>query len=119
MRFAEGRRGLVRVPFLDRGAALGERTYFVYIMASRRNGTLYIGVTNNLALRAHQHRTGVGSAFTTKYGVKMLVWYEQYGDVNEAIAREKQLKTWERKWKLALIERFSRVWHDLYEQLDA
>ena len=71
---------------------MGERTYFVYIMASRRNGTLYIGVTNNLALRAHQHRTGVGSTFTTKYGVKMLVWYEQYGDVNEAIAREKQLK---------------------------
>jgi putative endonuclease len=60
---------------------LGERTYFVYIMASRRNGTLYIGVT------------------TTKYGVKKLVWCEQYGDVIEAIAREKQLKTWERKWK--------------------
>jgi putative endonuclease len=59
-------------------------------MASRRNGTLYIGVTNNLALRAHQHRRGVGSTFTTRYGVKMLVWYEQYGDVNEAIAREKQ-----------------------------
>src|ERR1700677_416208 len=70
-------------------------------MASRRNGTLFTGVTNNLALRAHQHRTGVGSTFTTKYGVKMLVWYEQYGEVNEAIAREKQLKAWERKWKLA------------------
>jgi hypothetical protein len=68
-------------PLLERGAALGERTYFVYIMASRRNGTLYIGVT------------------TTKYGVKKLVWCEQYGDVIEAIAREKQLKTWERKWK--------------------
>ena len=106
-------------PLSGRGAALGERTYFVYIMASRRNGTLYIGVTNNLALRAHQHRTGVGSTFTTKYGVKMLVWYEQYGDVNEAIAREKQLKTWERKWKLALIERFNRDWRDLYEQLNA
>ena len=105
--------------FGDRGAALGERTYFVYIMASRRNGTLYIGVTNNLALRAHQHRTGVGSTFTTKYRVKMLVWYEQYGDVNKAIAREKQLKTWERKWKLALIEHFNRDWRDLYEQLNA
>ena len=98
---------------------MGERTYFVYIMASRRNGTLYVGVTNNLALRAHQHRTGVGSTFTTKYGVKMLVWYESYGDVNEAIAREKQLKTWARKWKLALIERFNRDWRDLYEQLNA
>jgi putative endonuclease len=109
----------VRVPFLERGAALGERTYFVYIMASRRNGTLYISVTNNLALRAHQHRTGVGSAFTTKYGVKMLVWYEQYDEVNEAIAREKRLKTWQRKWKLGLIEHFNRDWCDLYEQLNA
>ncbi len=98
---------------------MGERTYFVYIMASRRNGTLYIGVTNNLPLRAHQHRTGVGSTFTTKYGVKMLVWYEQYGDVKEAIAREKQLKTWERKWKLALIEHFNRDWRELYERLNA
>ena len=97
---------------------MGERTYFVYIMASRRNGTLYIGVTNNLALRAHQHRTGVGSTFTTKYGVKML-FLQQYGDVNEAIAREKQSKTWERKWKLALIEQFNRDWRDLYEQLNA
>jgi putative endonuclease len=84
---------------------LSERTYTVYMMASQRNGTLYIGVTNNLALRAHQHRTGVGSTFTTKYGVKMLVWYETYGDVNQAIAREKQLKKWERKWKLARLVR--------------
>jgi putative endonuclease len=64
---------------------LSERTYTVYMMASQRNGTLYIGVTNNLALRAHQHRTGVGSTFTTKYGVKMLVWYETHGDVNQAM----------------------------------
>ena len=98
---------------------MGERTYFVYIMASRRNGTLYIGVTNNLAPRAHQHRTGVGSTFTTKYGAKMLIWYECYYDVNEAIAREKQLKKWERKWKLALIEQFNPEWRDLYETLNA
>ena len=84
---------------------MGERTYFVYIMASRRNGTLYIGVTNSLALRAHQHRTGVGSTFTTKYGVKMLVWYEQWRRQRSHSARETvELKTWERKWKLALIE---------------
>ena len=108
-----------RSRFLDRGAVLGERTCFVYIMASRRNGTLYIGVTNNPALRAHQYRTGVGSTFTTKHGVKVLVWYEQYSDVNEAITREKQLKTWERKWKLPLIERFNRDWRDLYEHLKA
>ena len=73
---------LVRVPFLERGATLGERTYFVYIIASRRHGTLYVGATNNLALRGRQHRAGVGSTFTTKYCFKMLVWYEQYGEVD-------------------------------------
>jgi putative endonuclease len=81
-------------------------------MASRRNGKLSTGVTDNLALRAHQHRTEVGSTFTTKYGVKMLVWCEQYGEVNQAIAREKPLKTWERKWQLALIEHANRDWRD-------
>ena len=79
-----------------------ERRYSVYIMASRRNGTLYVGVTNNLGARAFQHRSGIGSQFTAKYGVKTLVWYEHYGDVREAIAREKQLKKWERRWKLEL-----------------
>ncbi|HTR13145.1 MAG TPA: GIY-YIG nuclease family protein [Roseiarcus sp.] len=87
-------------------------------MASRRNGTLDIGVTNHLAARAMQHRNGLGSTFTAKYGVKLLVWYEHYGDVNEAIAREKQLKKWERKWKLDLIERFNPDWRDLYETLN-
>ncbi|MFZ0209434.1 MAG: GIY-YIG nuclease family protein [Roseiarcus sp.] len=86
---------------------MSERIYAVYIMASQRNGTLSVGVTNNIPSRAYQHRIGVGSTFTTKYQVKMLVWYETYGDVNEAIAREKQLKKWERKWKLALIEQFN------------
>ena len=87
-------------------------------MASRRNGTLYIGVTNNLAVRAHQHRSGAGSTFTAKYGVKILVWYEYHTNVNEAIAREKQLKKWERKWKLKLIEGFNENWIDLYERLN-
>jgi putative endonuclease len=98
---------------------MGERIYSVYIMASRRNGTLYIGVTNNLASRAFQHRTGTGSHFTSKYGVRMLVWYESYTDVNEAITREKQLKKWERKWKLKLIEDFNPEWADLYGRLNA
>jgi putative endonuclease len=88
-------------------------------MASQRNGTLYIGVTNNLAQRAYQHRTGAGSTFTKKYGVKMLVWYEHYNDINEAIAREKQLKGWNRKWKLGLVDLFNRNWRDLYEELNA
>jgi putative endonuclease len=98
---------------------MSERRYSVYIMASRRNGTLYVGVTNHLAARALQHRSGAGSAFTTRYAVKMLVWYEHYGDINEAIAREKQLKKWERRWKLELIERMNPGWADLYEMLNA
>ncbi len=96
-----------------------ERRYSVYIMASRRNGTLYIGVTNHLASRAFQHRNGLGSKFTAKYAVNMLVWYEHYGDVNEAIAREKQLKKWERRWKPDLIELVNPEWADLYETLNA
>jgi putative endonuclease len=95
-----------------------ERRYSVYIMAGRRNGTLYIGVTNNLGARAHQHRSGQGSQFTARYAVHMLVWYEHYGDINEAIAREKQLKKWERRWKLELIEDFNPNWVDLYPTLN-
>jgi putative endonuclease len=73
-------------------AAMSEHAYAVSVLASRRNGTLYIGVANNLSLRVHQHRSAKDSVFTTKYGVNLLVWYEYYSDVNEAIAREKQLK---------------------------
>jgi putative endonuclease len=76
--------------------------YAVTIMASRRNGTLYVGVTNNLALRANQHRTGAGGEFTRKYGVTWLVWHEFHWDINEAIMREKCAKKWERRWKLEL-----------------
>jgi putative endonuclease len=92
--------------------------YAVYIMASRRNGTLYVGVTNNLALRAHQHRTGEGGEFTRKYCVTRLVWYEFHSDINEAIMREKRIKKWERQWKLELIESFNPEWADLYDVLN-
>ena len=95
-----------------------ERLYSVYIMANRRNGTVYVGVTNHLGARALQHRNGVGSQFTEKYGLQTLVWYEHYGDVRDAIAREKQLKKWERRWKLELIERINPDWRDLYETLN-
>jgi putative endonuclease len=91
-----------------------EERYAVYMMASRRNGTLYVGVTNNLAIRVHQHMTGAGGAFTRKYGVTRLVWYEFHADIREAIAREKRLKKWERRWKLELIEGFNPEWADLY-----
>ena len=94
-----------------------ERLYHVYILANRRNGTLYIGVTNNLARRTHEHRERTGSAFTRRYGVALLVWCEAYGDVREAIAREKQLKNWQRAWKLQLIEAANPTWRDLYEDL--
>ena len=100
------------------GAAPHGERYAVYILASRRNGTLYIGVTNNLALRTSQHRAGAGSAFTARYRVTQLVWYEFYRDIREAIAREKQLKKWERRWKLTSIEDFNPRWADLYETLN-
>ena len=96
---------------------LFERTYWVYILASRRNGTLYVGLTNNLARRAWEHREGVVAGFTKQYGVKLLVYYESYPDVRDAIQREKNIKHWPRRWKLALIERGNPEWRDLYEEL--
>jgi predicted GIY-YIG superfamily endonuclease len=89
----------------------------VYILASRRNGTLYIGVTSNLPQRIWQHRTGAVAGFTKRYGCKILVWYELHSTMLEAIAREKQLKGGSRKKKLALIEAANPAWHDLYEDL--
>jgi putative endonuclease len=91
---------------------MSDRRHSVYIMASQRNGTLHVGVTNHLAARDFRHRSGAGSQFTARYAVKMLIWYEHYGNVNDAIAREKQLKKWERRWKLELIERFNPDWAD-------
>ena len=90
------------------------RLYYVYILASGRNGTLYIGVTNDLASRTEMHKDGAGSVFTRKYGVTRLVYFETYEDVREAIAREKELKKWRRQWKLALIEQMNPDWDDLY-----
>jgi putative endonuclease len=93
------------------------RQYFVYIMASKRNGTLYIGVTNNLERRAYEHQNGLVEGFTKKYGIGLLVYYEQTQSVHSAIAREKQLKKWERKWKLRLIEERNPDWNDLSGEL--
>jgi len=90
------------------------RTGFVYIMASKRNGTLYIGVTSNLVARVTQHKEGHGSEFVKKYKVTMLVWYEEFSLVADAIQRETSLKRWPRKWKLALIEKQNPDWQDLY-----
>ena len=89
----------------------------VYIIASKRNGTIYTGVTTNLAARTYAHREGSGSNFAKKYSIKMLVWYETYDLVTDAIQRESNIKHWPRRWKLALIEKENPDWNDLYETL--
>ena len=88
-------------------------TYYVYILASRRNGTLYIGVTNDLARRVGEHREGSASSFTKKHGVKLLVYVESFDDVSAAIARETRLKKYKREWKINLIEQDNPNWRDL------
>lgn len=90
------------------------RLGYVYLMASKRNGTLYLGLTSNLAERVAAHKDGRGSAFVKKYNVTMLVWFEEHALVVNAIQRETSLKRWPRKWKLALIEEKNPAWNDLY-----
>lgn len=94
-----------------------DHRYFVYMLASKPQGTLYVGVTNDLIRRAWEHHTGAVPGFTKRYNVHMLVWFEEYGDINEAIAREKQLKRWRRDWKRSLIEHENPGWLDLYPAL--
>jgi putative endonuclease len=91
--------------------------YYVYILASRRHGTLYIGVTNSLQKRLAEHRSGDGSSFVKAYAVYRLVYVEAYERPDEAIAREKQLKRWKRDWKIELIERENLEWRDLSDLL--
>ena len=93
--------------------------FYVYILASRRNGTLYVGMTADLVRRVWEHRIGAVPGFTRKYGVKMLVWYEQHETREMAFQRERQLKKWNRAWKLQLIERFNPTWKDLAVDLSA
>jgi putative endonuclease len=94
-----------------------EHSYCVYILASKRNGTLYVGVTNDLIWRVHQHREGAIPGFTKQYGVKTLVYFEPHVDIIQAIAREKRIKRWHRDWKLALIEKDNPQWRDLWPEL--
>jgi putative endonuclease len=91
-----------------------ERVYHVYILASRLGGTLYVGVTSNLVGRVFQHREYLAMGFTQRYGVSRLVYFEAYGEVADAIRREKQLKRWNRAWKVRLIEERNPNWDDLY-----
>ena len=90
------------------------KCYYVYILASKRNGTLYVGVTNNLLNRNFQHKIKFNkNSFTAKYNVNKLVYYEEYAFISDAIAREKQMKNWKRKWKIELIEKENFAWKDL------
>ena len=95
----------------------GGRLYFVYILASRISGTLYVGVTNDVLSRVTQHREKMVKGFTKTYNVTRLVHYETFHDINEAIRREKQLKNWQRAWKIQLIEAGNPRWDDLYDTL--
>ena len=94
-----------------------EKRFYVYILASKRNGTLYLGVISDIVNRAWQHKNDLVEGFTRKYGVKKLVYYEIYKDAESAIKREKQLKKWRRAWKLELIEKKNSEWRDLYPDI--
>ena len=91
---------------------------YIYLMSSRCNGTLYLGVTGDLIRRVHEHRTGT-TGFTARYGVRHLVWFEPHDDIAAAIQRETSLKRWKRAWKIALIERTNPGWRDLWEDIVA
>ncbi len=93
---------------------MNQKSYYVYILASKRNGTLYIGVTSDLKKRIWEHKNNLVEGFTKKYKVHLLVYYESTNDVRSAITREKQLKKWNRKWKIGLIEKNNPQWKDLY-----
>ncbi len=96
---------------------MNQKNYYVYILASKRNGTLYIGVTSDLRKRIYQHKNNFVEGFTKKYKVHMLVHYKQTSNAESAIKREKDLKNWKRKWKLDLIEKSNPRWKDLYDEL--
>jgi putative endonuclease len=93
--------------------------YYVYILASKRNGTLYIGVTNDLIKRIYEHKNDLVDGFTKKYRVHMLVYFEQTNDIRTALQREKRLTKWNRKWKIELIEKSNPKWLDLHDKLIA
>ena len=94
-----------------------DHTYFLYILASKRNGTIYVGITNDLLRRVQEHREELVPGFTKKYAVKTLVYFEVHADIREAIAREKRVKRWRRVWKLQLIEKSNPQWLDLWPDL--
>ncbi len=90
---------------------------FVYMMSNKRGGILYVGVTSDLVKRVYEHRSGVVAGFTKRYGLKRLVWFEQYDDIRNAIQRDKTMKHWPRAWKVRLIHAMNPEWRDLYDDL--
>jgi putative endonuclease len=94
-----------------------EHRYFVYMMASKRRGTLCIGVTSDLAGRASEHKQEPREGFTKRYGVHLLAWFEEFGYIQDAILRERRIKKWRRAWKIELIEKTNPGWADLFEQI--
>lgn len=93
------------------------KNYYVYIMANKKHGTTYVGVTNNLVRRVYEHKNDLVEGFTKKYRIHNLVYYEECGDITSAIEREKVLKKWKRKWKTDLIEDKNKEWRDLYQDI--
>jgi putative endonuclease len=100
----------------DRNATMPKQ-FYVYLLASRRDGVIYIGMTNNLVRRVWEHKTNAVDGFTKKYNVHRLVWYEVADTARAAITREKQLKKWNRAWKIQLIEKTNPEWRDLYDEI--
>ena len=94
-----------------------KKKYYVYILASRQNGTIYTGLTSNLKKRIYEHKIGVTEGFTKKYNVRKLVYFEEYYEVDIAILREKRIKKWRRAWKVRLIESVNPTWIDLYDEV--
>jgi putative endonuclease len=92
-------------------------TYWVYILASKPGGTLYVGVTNNLVRRVYEHREGLAESFTKRHGVKMLVYFEPHDTIEAALQREKNIKHWSREWKIDLITKSNPDWRDLYNEI--
>ncbi|MGA2782429.1 MAG: GIY-YIG nuclease family protein [Smithella sp.] len=93
------------------------KQYYVYILANKKNGTLYIGVTNDLVKRIYEHKQNLTDGFTKEHNIHDLVYYEHHNKVEEAILREKQMKKWNRKWKIRLIEEKNPEWKDLYDEI--
>jgi putative endonuclease len=93
------------------------KTFYVYILASRKDGTLYLGVTANLVRRIYEHKEKLQPGFTARYDIRRLVWFEVYEDAANAISREKEIKKWRRGWKVALIEKDNPEWKDLYPEI--